>query len=161
MVELIRNELGIETSTGTIASDVQVIKARWLARMTENYGAHVAEQMAYYDGLLRTLVPKALQGDHNAVQDLLGVLDRRARLVGMEQPDRVLVGVGKLAGPDIESKWSAAPREEQIARTEQIMAILGEAGALRLDGGPPLQNSENGGGDVIDITGYQDDDDEP
>lgn len=158
MVDLIRQELGIEVAVGTIASDVQVIKARWLARMTESYGAHVSEQMAYYDGLLRALVPKALTGEHNAVQDLLGVLDRRARLVGMEAPDRVLVGVGALAGPDVEAKWAGAPREEQLARTEQILAILAEAGPLRLDDGPPLRNPEpNGGGDVIDLAPYQDD----
>lgn len=155
MVDHIRERLGYEVSTGTIASDVAVLRNRWLARMTESYGGHVAEQMAYYDGLLRALTPRALQGEHNAVTDLLAVLDRRARLVGMEQPDRILVGVGAVSVDSVSEKWSSAPREEQLARTEQIMAILAEAGPLRLDGGPALQNSEpNGGGDVIELADY-------
>jgi len=146
MVDQLRATLGIEVSTGTIASDVAVLRQRWGARMTENFGSHVGEQMAYYDALLRTLTPRALTGEHNAVQDLLGVLDRRAKLVGMEQPDKLLVGA-VVHSEDVAARWSGAPAEEQIARTEQIFAILTDAGALRLPGGPPLQNDET----VIDV----------
>jgi hypothetical protein len=82
--------------------------------------------MAYYDALLRTLTPKALTGDKDAVTSLLAVLDRRAKLVGMDQPDRVLVAVGPTPEAAA-SRWADAPREEQISRTEQILAILAEA----------------------------------
>lgn len=151
--------LGIAVSLGAIASDVAVIRRRWSARMVESFAGHVSEQMAYYDGLLRALAPKALQGDHNAVVDLLGVLDRRARLVGMDQPDRLLVGVGVGVAADVEAQWGGAPREEQIARTEQILSILHEATPLRLEGGPPLLNSGSGG-DVIDLVERLDHDDD-
>jgi len=147
MVEVIRENLGIEVSTGTIASDVAVLRRRWGARMTEAFGSHVSEQMAYYDGLLRALTPGALRGEHDKVQDLLAVLDRRAKLVGMDQPDKVLVGA-VVHTDDVAARWAGAPPEEQAARTEQIMAILTEAGALRLPGGPPLQNGDQ---PVIDI----------
>lgn len=146
MVEVIRENLNIEVSTGTIASDVAVLRRRWGARMTEQFGSHVSEQMAYYDALLRALTPGALRGEHDKVQDLLGVLDRRAKLVGMDQPDKVLVGA-VVHTDDVAARWAGAPAEEQVARTEQIMAILTEAEALRLPGGPPLQNGET----VIDI----------
>lgn len=150
MVQPIRDTLGITVSVGTIASDVAVIRQRWQARMAASYGEHVAEQMAYYDGLLRAVAPKAFAGDHHAVQDAMGLLDRRARLIGMDQPDKVLalVGVGMQHTEDVAAKWASAPREEQLARTEQIAAILIEADALRLPGGPPLQNAAV---DVIDI----------
>jgi hypothetical protein len=153
-----RGGLGIAVSLGAIASDVAVIRRRWSARMVESFSGHVSEQMAYYDGLLRALAPKALTGQHNAVVDLLAVLDRRARLVGMDQPDKVLVGVGTVGVDSVEERWGNAPREEQIARTEQILAIIHEAVPLRLEGGPPLLNPEPGG-DVIDLVERLDHDD--
>lgn len=157
MVELLARPeteggLGITTAVATVASDVQVIRARWRGRMIEDFSGHVSEQMAYYDALLRALTPKALQGQHNAVGDLLAVLDRRARLLGMDQPDRLLVGVGTVGStPDVEALWGGAPREEQVARTEQILSILTQAGQLRLDGGPPLLNPPPDGATVIDL----------
>lgn len=152
MVEPIRTTLGIEVSVGTIASDVAVIRQRWQGRMAASYGEHVSEQMAYLDGLMRAVAPKAFQGDHHAVGDALGILDRRARLIGLDQPDKVLalVGVGMTQTEDVAAKWAGLPREEQLARTEQIAAILVEAEALRLPGGPPLQNAVT---DVIDVPG--------
>jgi hypothetical protein len=151
--------LGIDVATGTIASDAAVIRSRWMARMAEKFGEHVAEQMAYYDALLRTLTPLALTGDHLAVTDLLAVLDRRARLVGMEAPDRVLVGVTTPGGPDVAARWAGAPREEQIARTEKILAILAEAGPLAVTpAGEPTATPV--GADVIDIAGRRDDGDD-
>lgn len=145
--------LGIETSVSTVASDVAVIRSRWRNRMVEDFSGHVSEQMAYYDALLRALTPRALSGNHNAVVDLLGVLDRRARLLQMEAPDRLLVGVTAVGGGaavDVAERWGGAPREEQVARTEQILSILTQAGQLRLDGGPPLRNPTEGG-TVIDL----------
>lgn len=151
IVELAKPEddggLDLDVALGTVTSDAAVIRERWHRRMVESFAAHVSEQMAYYDALLATLTPEALKGDHDAVRDLLSVLDRRARLVGMEAPDKVLVA-HRDVGPDVEEKWRNAPREEQIARTEQILAIVMEANPLRLEGGPPLRNAD---ADVIDL----------
>ena len=159
MVELLRQPeeaggLAIETSITTIASDVAVIRSRWRNRMVEDFSGHVSEQMAYYDALLRALTPRALSGNHNAVVDLLGVLDRRARLLQMEAPDRLLVGITAVDGSaavDVAERWGGAPREEQVARTEQILSILHQAEQLRLPGGPPLLNPQSEGATVIDL----------
>jgi len=42
-------------------------------------------------------------------------------------------------------------REEQVARTEQILSILTQAGQLRLPDGPPLLNPPADGATVIDL----------
>jgi hypothetical protein len=101
--------------------------------------------MAYYDGLLRAATPRALSGDHAAMQDVLSVLAARAKLLGLDQPERMVVGVAE--GPTVEA-WGAAPREEQIERTDTILAILTEAGVLS----PPAPNGNgNGHAPAIDV----------
>jgi hypothetical protein len=145
MVRQVNAVLGLHTGLGTLSDDVRVIRTRWRNRYAETFQTHVDEQMAYYDGLLRAATPRALSGDHAAMQDVLSVLAARAKLLGLDQPERMVVGVAE--GPTVEA-WGAAPREEQIERTDTILAILTEAGVLS----PPAPNGNgNGHAPAIDV----------
>lgn len=150
MVGVLRERLGIEVAISTISSDVAVLKERWQRRAGGDFAAHVGEQMAYYDGLLRAVAPRAFAGNHNAVQDLLGVLDRRAKLIGLDQPDRLLFLGAQVPVASVAEAWAGAPPDEQIARTEQILAIIQEAVTPAT---PPIAGlpAANGNGHALDV----------
>lgn len=46
-------------------------------------------EMARLDRLMLAYWPAALQGDHKAAQMVLGIMDRRARLLGLDSPQKV------------------------------------------------------------------------
>ena len=73
---------------GTIAADVQVIRKRWIANSVHSYDQHVAEQSALLDGIERAMAPKAMLGNERAAEVLLRVMERRARLLGLDRPVR-------------------------------------------------------------------------
>lgn len=88
--EMARRE---EVSLGTIWKDIKAIKETWRQRMAENYDAHVAEETAKLDWLERGLMAKALTGNKDAVETLLKIMDRRAKLLGLDAPARARIEV--------------------------------------------------------------------
>lgn len=130
IIDAVRTQLGYETSLGTIHNDVSVIRHQWAERTHTAWDAHVSEQMAYLDGLLRAVMPDALRGDTTAVTAALGILDRRAKMLGLNAPDRVVVAarIEKAGGGS--DLWEGLPRDEQLAKADEIMAILREADVL-------------------------------
>lgn len=82
----IATRLGV--SVGTVNSDIAAVREEWAERRAQDYGAWVAEELAILDRLQRTLLPSAIQGDDRAVHRLLNVMDRRARMLGLDQPQR-------------------------------------------------------------------------
>lgn len=81
------SRLGV--SLGTIASDVQMIRKRWIANSLRSYETHVSQMTALLDGIERAMGPKALQGDPKAAEVLMRVMDRRARLLGLDRPTKI------------------------------------------------------------------------
>lgn len=74
---------------GTIARDVKLIRKRWIANSLRSYEAHVADMSALLDGIERAMGPKALQGDPKAAEVLMRVMERRARLLGLDRPTKI------------------------------------------------------------------------
>lgn len=149
----IEQQLGIICSLGAIEDDVAVVRDRWVQRMTATFQAHVSEQMHYYDMLLRAAMPQALNGDDKARDHCIAVLDRRAKLVGMDQPDKLLVaGVIASGTPDVPSRWSAVSESERDERTVEMLGILNDAGVfvpVGIEGGG--MDSASPDRDVIDV----------
>ena len=83
----------LNVSVGTVNSDIAAIREEWAERRLQDYGEWVAEELALLDRLQRTLLPTAIQGDDRAIQRLLSVMDRRARMLGLDQPERFTVQV--------------------------------------------------------------------
>jgi hypothetical protein len=86
-------QLGVAPST--ISEDVKVIRERWRERATAQYASHLAEELAKLDLLEHELLPKALSGgpgggmNLRAVDRVLAIRDRRARMLGLDAPSKV------------------------------------------------------------------------
>lgn len=77
-------ELGV--SQPTISRDLAVIRDEWLERRMTAYDQWVAEELAKLEVLERTLLPEAIAAGGSAVDRVLSVMDRRARLLGLDKP---------------------------------------------------------------------------
>lgn len=87
---------GISASKATISNDVTEIRRAWRDRFTETYMAHASEQLALLDAMKRALVPKVLDPSKPnlwAVDRVLGILDREAKLLGLDAPSKVEVSL--------------------------------------------------------------------
>jgi hypothetical protein len=86
-------KLGVASST--ISEDVKVIRERWRERAVADYTSHLAEELAKLDLLEHELLPMALSGGPKggislrAVDRVLAIRDRRARMLGLDAPSKV------------------------------------------------------------------------
>jgi hypothetical protein len=78
-------------SAATVNEDVKAVRAEWHERAADDYGAWLAEEMAKLDSLERVMLPQALAGQTSAVHAVLGVMNRRAKLLGLDRPERMQV----------------------------------------------------------------------
>lgn len=103
--------LGVASST--ISEDVKVIRERWRDRATADYGSHLAEELAKLDLLEHELLPTALSGgpkggvNLRAVDRVLAIRDRRARMLGLDSPSRLEVTM----------------RVEQVAKAIELVVV--------------------------------------
>lgn len=75
----------LNVGLGTVGDDVRAVKAMWAERTTEAYAARVAEEDAKLDYLERKWIDRAGEGEKAALI-YLRILDRRAKLHGLDQP---------------------------------------------------------------------------
>lgn len=73
-------------SVGTINEDLRAIRDEWQARRATHYDDWVGEELAKLDRLEQSLMGMALQGQHQATDRILSIMDRRARLIGLDRP---------------------------------------------------------------------------
>jgi len=79
-------ELGI--SPATAHRDIAACRAEWAERRTQSYESWVAEELAKIDLLERAILPAAISGDDKAQARLVQFMDRRARMMGLDKPER-------------------------------------------------------------------------
>ena len=89
-------KLGV--SLGTIANDVKQIFQAWAAEQFENVREQAALDLATMNDAIRALTVAVRNGDTQAVTALLRILERRARMLGLDAPQR-LEHTGKDGGP--------------------------------------------------------------
>jgi transcriptional regulator with XRE-family HTH domain len=82
----IAKRLGV--SVGTVNSDLQAVRDEWAERRRTATDEWLSEELAKLDRLERALLPLALQGQASAADRVLSVMDRRAKLLGLNKPDR-------------------------------------------------------------------------
>lgn len=112
--------LGVNHST--VVNDQKILRAEWAALRTEAHEQLVWIQQARLEQLERKLAPAVEQGDAKAIDQALKVLDRRARLLGLDAPTRHEVQHVTIDAVDAE-----------IARLEALMEA--EQGAADLAAG--------------------------
>lgn len=119
----------LNVSLGTINRDLQAVRDEWAERREQSYNDWVAEELALLDRLQRSLLPKAIEGNDRAVQRVLSVMERRARMLGLDQPEKFLHQVVTI---DVIDAEIARLERELAARNEQPINELG-AGELALE----------------------------
>lgn len=80
----IAEALGV--SQPTISRDLAHIRDEWREERVRSYDDWVAEELAKLAALERTLLPEAILEGGQAVDRVLSVMDRRARLLGLDKP---------------------------------------------------------------------------
>jgi Trp operon repressor len=79
-------EIGV--SVATVNRDLAVVRAEWAERRTQSYESWVAEELAKIDLLERAILPSAIAGDDKAQARIVQFMDRRARMMGLDKPER-------------------------------------------------------------------------
>jgi transcriptional regulator with XRE-family HTH domain len=79
-------ELGV--SVATINRDLAVVRTEWAERRSQSYESWVGEELAKLDMLERAILPAAISGDDKAQARLVQFMDRRARMMGLDKPER-------------------------------------------------------------------------
>jgi Trp operon repressor len=79
-------ELGV--SVATVNRDLAVVRAEWAERRSQSYESWVGEELAKIDLLERAILPAAISGDDKAQARLVQFMDRRARMMGLDKPER-------------------------------------------------------------------------
>ena len=78
----------VGVSVGTVNADLKAIRDAWQERARTSIDEWVGEELAKLDRLERSLMPLALQGQATAADRVLSVMDRRAKLLGLNKPER-------------------------------------------------------------------------
>lgn len=108
----------LHVGLGTVGDDVKAIKGMWADRAAESYDAHVAEELAKLDWLERAFLPGAFTGDVKSAEMLLKVMDRKARLLGLDQPTQAKVTIDVV---DVEAQKARA--REQLEQVRSLRAV--------------------------------------
>lgn len=94
------DRLGV--SKATIVKDVKAVRQRWRENYAAEYAGHVSEMLGQLNEIEKRLVPRALAGgkvdergnptmDLWALDRLFVLMERKARLLGLDAPQRIEV----------------------------------------------------------------------
>ena len=83
----------LDVGLGTIARDVKIILGRWQKEQVSEIDGHVILQLAQVDSAINAIWKKVIEGNFGAVDRLIKLLERKAKLLGLDKPTTI-------AGPD-------------------------------------------------------------
>jgi hypothetical protein len=93
------------------------------AQIDADAGEMKAEEISRLDGMLRGLWPDARKGNHGAVDRVLKIMERRAKLLGLDAPVRHALG-GDAGAPPIETRNDGIElsrlTDEELAQLEAL-----------------------------------------
>ena len=113
----------LEVSPDTIKNDVAWIKQNWREKMAAQYDDMRAKELAKLDALEQAMWPEAMKGRPHVVERVLGVMDHRAKIMGLYAPTQSKVQVITDDMLDaLIAKKEAELRELTAGRTESIEA---------------------------------------
>ncbi len=78
----------LDCSLGTIAADVKIILGRLRREQIDNMADHVQIQLTRLDRLLNAVWNDALEGDLAAIDRALKIMERQAKLLGLDEPEK-------------------------------------------------------------------------
>lgn len=113
----------LRTSPVTIHRDVVAVRKQWAEQRNATYETHIANQMQRLDQLERVIAREVAAGNLEAVDRALKILDRRARLLGLDAPTRHQVQVED-------------PISAEIRLLAEKLGVLDDPAVARALGGP-------------------------
>jgi len=75
-------------SISTISKDVGIILGRWQREQVGSTGEWVQVELRRLDKALNAIWNKVLEGDPLAIDRMLKIMERRARLLGLDTPEQ-------------------------------------------------------------------------
>jgi hypothetical protein len=73
-------------SIGTISSDVKIILGRWQREQVKDADDYVQMELVRLDRALNAIWDRVLEGDLKAIETMLKIEERRARLLDLDAP---------------------------------------------------------------------------
>jgi DNA-binding CsgD family transcriptional regulator len=112
----------IGVSQTTIHKDIIKIRKFWQQEMSKSYEAHVSEEIAKLDQLDAALADGIRRGDWKAIDTSIRLRDRKARLMGLDMPQKteVHISIEALDEKIKELEAKAAVPEEEIFEAEIV-----------------------------------------
>lgn len=110
----------VGVSVATVNRDLQAVREDWAERRDAAYSSWVAEELAKLDALERSWLPRALKvqdADVSAVREVLRVMDRRAKLLGLDRPEQHRYEIVSVDAIEAEIRRL---RDEHNLRAEEI-----------------------------------------
>lgn len=123
-------------SLGTVSKDVKIILARWRNEQVTAVDDWAQLEVRRLDRVLNGIWDKAIAGDLSAVDRVIKVMERRAKLLGLDKPERQ--EVSGLNGGPIETLEIGLTDEERARRIARIL----DAARARGNGLPSLSDTD-------------------
>lgn len=115
--------LDMASSKSTIASDVRQIQQEWRAAYTRAFMDHASQQLAVLNALEAKLMRMTMGEKANlwAIDRLLGILDRKAKLLGLDAPSKVEVSL-KIEAISLALQGTLAEMGADVEQGRRILA---------------------------------------
>lgn len=81
----------------TIYDDIAAVREQWAKNQTRSYDEWVKGELQALDHMEAKIAHRIDTGDLNAVQTRLRIMERRAKLVALDQPTRIVIDDGLTA----------------------------------------------------------------
>lgn len=115
---------GVMVSLSTLHNDVQVIRAGWRESAARSYNDFVDEEVALLGSIQAAVVPKALDGQLGAVDRVLHIAERRAKLLGLDRPTATKLELTGPGGGPIELAQGESNEERGRALRGQLLRLV-------------------------------------
>lgn len=81
----------------TIYEDIAAVREQWAKNQTRSYDEWVKGELEALDHMESKIAHRIDTGDVNAIQVRLRIMERRAKLVALDQPTRIVIDDGLTA----------------------------------------------------------------
>lgn len=129
-------------SVGTVATDVRLIIDRWRKEQVRDVDSWLQIQLRRLDTMLNAIWDKVLEGDLKAAETALHIIERQAKLIGLDKQQIEIV--------DWRKEVESAGIDADAAYRQAVAAIAAHIsqGAGRPDGGSLARGGADGGADT-------------
>ena len=109
----------LHTSASTVSEDMKVLTREWMAEAQENRASAIGLDVARLDALIHAIWEKAVGGDLPAIREVVRLLERRAKVMGLDAPELHRIG-GEDGGPVVTTTYDLRETVRAVALREGL-----------------------------------------